>query len=118
MPGNLGQGYVLRRLIRRAVRYAKKIGLAVGFTRVISEAVVGGYSGFYPELGRSRDRIVGELVGEEERFEGTLEKGLVELNRLLGRMREHGEKTVSGRMAFKLYDTYGFPVEFTEEIFV
>lgn len=116
LPGNLGQGYVLRRLIRRAVRYAKKIGLAVGFTRVISEAVVGGYSGFYPELGRSRDRIVGELVGEEERFEGTLEKGLVELNRLLGRMREHGEKTVSGRMAFKLYDTYGFPVEFTEEI--
>lgn len=116
VPGNLGQGYVLRRLIRRAVRYAKKLGLSVGFTRALSEVVVDGYGRFYPELERNRDRIVGELVREEERFEGTLEKGLVELNRLLGRMREHGEKTISGRMAFKLYDTYGFPVEFTEEI--
>ncbi|MBI3985642.1 MAG: alanine--tRNA ligase [Lentisphaerae bacterium] len=115
-PGNLGQGYVLRRLIRRSVRHAKKLGLAVGFSRPIAESIIGQYSRVYPELEKHRERILGELVGEEEKFEKTLAQGLQELGKVLAQMKAHAQTVVSGRMAFRLYDTYGFPVEFTREI--
>lgn len=115
-PGNLGQGYVLRRLIRRSVRYARKIGLQNGALSQLAVAVIDGYRHVYPELDIRRDWIVTELGQEEERFEKTLHRGMAELDKVLGKMVEHGQKEFPGRVAFRLYDTCGFPVEFTEEI--
>ena len=115
-PGNLGQGYVLRRLIRRSVRYAKKLGLDAGFTRALAEPVINQYAPVYPELAQNSERIISELAGEEEKFEKTLQQGLNELGKVVARLKEHNQKVLSGRLAFKLYDTYGFPLEFTEEI--
>ena len=115
-PGNLGQGYVLRRLIRRAVRYAMQLGLSSGFTRPIAASVIEGYRTPYPELERNSARIIDELVAEEARFEQTLNRGTVELTKALEQLKAHGQTVVSGRIAFRLFDTYGFPVEFTEEM--
>jgi alanyl-tRNA synthetase len=116
VPGNLGQGYVLRRLIRRAVRFAKKLGLKDGFSAPVAGAVVANYGRVYPELERNEARIVGELQAEEQRFEKTLDRGLVEMNKVLEQLARHGQKTLSGRVAFRLFDTCGFPLEFTEDI--
>jgi len=115
-PCNLGQGYVLRRLIRRSVRYAKKLGLGVGFTKPLSECIVDGYKHVYPELNTNRDRIVMELVAEEQKFEDTLDRGMGELEKVLVHLTTHNQAVLSGRVAFRLYDTCGFPLEFTEEI--
>jgi alanyl-tRNA synthetase len=115
-PGNLGQGYVLRRLIRRSVRYAKKIGLQPGFSGAVAESIVDNYKHAYPELDANRQRIMQELVGEEEKFEKTLSRGMAELDKVLDQTTAHGGNTLSGRVVFRLYDTYGFPMEFTEEI--
>ena len=115
-PGNLGQGYVLRRLIRRAVRHAKQLGLATGFTGRIALSIIDNYGALYPELRQNRERIVRELNGEEEKFEKTLDQGLTELEKTVAKMKEHNQLLLPGRVAFRLYDTYGFPVEFTEEI--
>ena len=115
-PGNLGQGYVLRRLIRRAVRHAERINLKPGFTGKIAESIVGSYGNDYPELKQNRDRIVRELNAEEEKFEKTLDQGMQELKKTISKMKEHKQQSLPGRVAFRLYDTYGFPVEFTDEI--
>ncbi|MGQ9661957.1 MAG: alanine--tRNA ligase, partial [Kiritimatiellia bacterium] len=116
VPSNLGQGYVLRRLIRRSVRYAKQLGMKVGFSLPLAEAVVQNYRALYPELEQNRSRILEELIEEEERFEKTLDRGMAELEKVLQQTKAHDQKTLSGRIAFRLYDTYGFPVEFTQEI--
>lgn len=116
VPGNLGQGYVLRRLIRRSVRFAKTLGLQPGFSKVLSEAVIENYKHVYPELEAGAAQITRELVAEEEKFEKTLSRGMAELDKILARLTEHNQTTVSGRVAFRLYDTCGFPLEFTEEI--
>jgi alanyl-tRNA synthetase len=116
VPGNLGQGYVLRRLIRRAVRYAKKLNLDVGFSGPIASTIIDNYKHVYPELDRNRDIILKELTEEEEKFEKTLSSGIKELDKILGKLKEHNQSVLSGRAAFKLYDTNGFPLEFTEEI--
>ncbi len=118
LPGNLGQGYVLRRLIRRCIRHGRKIGLTGGFCRPVAEKVIEGYAAAYPELEKNRERILSELPAEEQRFEKTLSQGLQELEKTLGRMKEHNQSILSGRVAFRLYDTYGFPLEITEEICV
>ncbi|MBU1857505.1 MAG: alanine--tRNA ligase [Verrucomicrobia bacterium] len=115
-PSNLGQGYVLRRLIRRAVRHAKKIGLRGGFSKAVAESVVATYTKAYPELERRRELIVRELATEEEKFEKTLTQGLEELDKVLAQIKTHNQTALAGRVAFRLYDTFGFPVEFTEEI--
>jgi len=115
-PSNLGQGYVLRRLIRRAVRYAKNLGLGMGFSKSISESIIDSYKHVYPELNINRDRIVRELVAEEEKFESTLDRGIGELDKILTQITAHNQTVLSGRVAFRLYDTCGFPLEFTEEI--
>lgn len=115
-PSNLGQGYVLRRLIRRAVRHAKKIGLNVGFSRAVAEGIMAAYAKAYPELERRRDHILLELSAEEEKFEKTLNQGLEELDKVLTQIKTHNQTALAGRVAFRLYDTFGFPVEFTEEI--
>lgn len=115
-PGNLGQGYVLRRLIRRAVRFAKVLGLRVGFARPIAQTIIEQYRNVYPELEQNKDRTLNELSAEEEKFEKTLAQGLQELNKVIEQIKTHNQKILAGRVAFRLYDTYGFPVEFTQEI--
>ncbi len=116
VPGNLGQGYVLRRMIRRSVRFAKQLGLEPGFSGPLAKVVIDGYKHVYPELEANSDHVVSELQGEEEKFENTLSRGMSELDKTLARMVEHGQTELSGRVAFRLYDTCGFPLEFTEEI--
>jgi alanyl-tRNA synthetase len=116
VPSNVGQGYVLRRLIRRGVRYAKQLGLKEGFFKPLAECVVDSYKHAYPELDINRKRIVDELAGEEAKFEKTLDHGTAELDKVLVQLKAHNQTQVSGRLAFRLYDTYGFPLEFTEEI--
>lgn len=115
-PGNVGANYVLRRLIRRSVRYAKMLGIAPGYTRALAETVIANYAYVYPELADNRDTILHELTAEEERFEKTLTAGQREFDKVAGALKQHGQPTLSGRTAFKLYDTYGFPLEFTEEL--
>jgi len=116
VPGNLGQGYVLRRLIRRAVRCARQLGMQGDFTTPLAERVVAGYEDVYPELRRNHETSLRELRSEVEKFEGTLSRGMAELDKVLGSLKQHGQTVVSGRVAFRLYDTCGFPIEFTEEI--
>ncbi len=118
VPGNLGQGYVLRRLIRRSVRFAKQLGLGAGFTEILADVVISTYEDVFTALKDNRERIVGELKAEEIKFEKTLDRGTAELNKVLSNMLKHGQNVVSGRVAFRLFDTFGFPLEFTEEICV
>ena len=115
-PGNVGANYVLRRLIRRAVRYAMDLGLPAGFTATMADIVIGTYEGFYPELREKRDLIVSELTTEESRFAKTLTQGRHEFEKVAEVMAQHGQTVISGKTAFKLYDTYGFPLELTQEL--
>ena len=116
-PSNVDQGYVLRRLIRRAVREARKLGITEIFTAKVADVVITEYSEFYPVLKEKADFIKEELTREEEQFAKTLEHGTREFNKLVDKippMVEH--KVISGRMAFNLYETYGFPLELTIEM--
>lgn len=106
-PSNVGQGYVLRRLIRRAVRHAKLLGIQTAFTAAISGEVVNIFGSVYPELAHNRSKILSELEAEEKKFADTLERGLREFARLT---------EVDGKIAFDLYQSYGFPLELTEEL--
>ena len=115
-PGNVGANYVLRRLIRRSVRYAKMLGIAEGYTGKLSALVIDNYKHVYPELEENRKSIIDELTTEETRFEKTLTAGQREFNKVSNALKTHNQTTLSGRTAFKLYDTYGFPLEFTEEL--
>jgi alanyl-tRNA synthetase len=115
-PGNIGANYVLRRLIRRAVRWGRRLGFEGSFMAPLAENVVDIYGGTYPELGQGRDAILHELTSEEERFEKTLNSGEREFEKVAASLLQHGQAVVSGRTAFKLYDTYGFPLEMTEEL--
>ena len=115
-PGNLGANYVLRRLIRRAVRYAKVLGIGPGFARTLAEIVIANYAHIYPELQEKCATILEELSIEEERFEKTLTAGQREFDKISSALKQHGQTQLSGRTAFKLYDTYGFPLEMTEEL--
>ena len=115
-PSNLGQGYVLRRLIRRAVRFGKQLGLDPGFSGDIAGTIIDNYKHVYNELDSNRDHIMRELVQEEQKFEKTLTNGMAELDKILSKLVEHNQNQLSGRVAFRLYDTCGFPLEFTEEI--
>ena len=115
-PGNIGANYVLRRLIRRSVRYAKMLGLAAGYMQQIAEIIIGEYKHVYPELDQNRETVIHELTAEQERFEKTLEQGEREFNKIATVMKQHGQMQLGGRTAFKLFDTYGFPLEFTIEL--
>jgi alanyl-tRNA synthetase len=115
-PSNVGAGYVLRRLIRRAVRHARKLGREGRFLTEIAAVVVDEFAGPYPELRENSVFIMDELSKEEERFLETLQKGEKEFEKLLPNLLKDPKKLMSGRLAFKLYDTYGFPIELTEEL--
>ena len=111
VPSRNQQGYILRRLIRRAVRHAKKLNIADTFTREIAEVAIDQFSPIYPELNEKRKEIIKVIEEEEIKFNNTLENGLEELENLLEK-----KKQINGEDAFKLYETYGLPLELTEEI--
>ncbi len=112
-PSNAGQGYVLRRLIRRAVRYGMELGLPVGFTGEIATVIIAQYEGVYPELRRNAKFVLDQLAMEENRFDKTLKQGNHEFDKITARLTG---TVIDGESAFHLYDTYGFPVEMTLEL--
>jgi alanyl-tRNA synthetase len=106
-PSNKDQGYVLRRLIRRAIRFAKIIGITNNFTKILTILIIKQYGPDYPELIKNQDFVNKEIEQEENKFVSTLEKGLREFAK---------QKTIDGKTAFVLFSTYGFPLEMTEEL--
>ena len=116
MPTNEGRGYVLRRLIRRAARHGRLLGIEGKFLEKLSETVIEGSKDGYPELEEKRDFIVKVLSQEEDKFNKTIDQGLSILAQMEEDMKAAGTQTLSGADAFKLYDTYGFPLDLTKEI--
>jgi len=115
-PGNEGRGYVLRRLLRRASRHGRMIGLTEPFLHRLAATVAGVMGQAYPELESERKRIREVILSEEERFSETLDKGLVHLEEALEETGRQKQKVLPGEIAFRLYDTYGFPLDLTEDI--
>ena len=115
-PGNVGQGYILRRLIRRAVRHGRKLGIEHSFLPELAKVVLDLYGEPYPELIEHKDFIFSELEKEEEKFSKTLSNGEKEFEKMLPNLLKGNSRVIGGRIAFKLYDTYGFPIELTEEL--
>ena len=116
MPTNEGRGYVLRRLIRRAARHGRLLGIDGKFLAELSAVVIEGSKDGYPELEEKKDFIFQVLTKEEEQFNKTIDQGLHILGEMEAAMEKEGRKELSGEDAFKLYDTYGFPVDLTKEI--
>lgn len=116
MPTNEGRGYVLRRLIRRAARHGRLLGIEGSFLGKLSETVIEGSKDGYPELEEKKEFIFKVLAKEEEKFNKTIDQGLNILAGMEANMQEKGEKVLSGTNAFVLYDTYGFPLDLTKEI--
>lgn len=116
MPSNEGRGYVLRRLLRRACRHGRLLNIEGGFLTKLAETVIEGSKDGYPELEEKKDFIMNVIRKEEEQFDRTIDQGLVILNEMKEKMVAEGVKTLSGEDAFKLYDTYGFPLDLTKEI--
>lgn len=116
MPSNEGRGYVLRRLIRRAARHGRMLGIKGTFLAHLSETVIAESRDGYPELEEKRDFIFRVLTQEEEKFNKTIDQGLTILADMQQEMEAKGEKVLPGEEAFKLYDTYGFPLDLTQEI--
>ena len=115
-PSNEGRGYVLRRLLRRAARHGRLLGIKGLFLTDIVESVVDNYGLAYPNLKENKEYIEKIVSLEEERFNETIDSGMNILNDYIEEMEASKEKTLKGEKAFKLYDTYGFPIELTEEI--
>jgi len=116
LPGNEGRGYVLRRVLRRTSLFGRRLGLEKPFIDGIAEATIGLMGHVYPELKKRRDFILQVIEDEETRFGETLSTGLELLDDIVAEAARAGKKEISGERAFKLYDTYGFPVELTQEI--
>jgi len=114
VPAKIGQGYILRRLIRRASRYMSKIGIEGVNMQKISEVIVREYSAAYPELEKNKEMIYSQITSEEEKFHKTLKKGLRRFDEMIA---ENGDsKILNGEAVFRLFDTYGFPIELTQEL--
>ncbi len=116
MPSNEGRGYVLRRLIRRAARHGRMLGIAGTFLAQLSGTVIAESRDGYPELEEKKEFIFKVLTQEEEKFNKTIDQGLAILAQMQQAMEEAGTKVLSGEDAFKLYDTFGFPMDLTGEI--
>ena len=117
VPSNVGAGYILRRLIRRAVRHARNLNIS---TKVFEELAINFidniYGEFYPNLVQSKDFILAELNKEISKFEKTINLGMKEFDKVILRLSVKGLNTIDGESSFKLYDTYGFPIELTQEL--
>ena len=116
MPTNEGRGYVLRRIIRRAARHGRMLGIEGAFMADFAKTVIDECKDGYPELDEKKDFIFKVLTQEEEKFSKTIDQGLAILSDMQDKMQAAGEKVLSGENVFKLYDTYGFPVDLTCEI--
>ena len=116
MPSNEGRGYVLRRLIRRAARHGRLLGIEGKFLAELSKTVIEGSKDGYPELDEKKDFIFKVLTQEEDKFNKTIDQGLGILSEMEAQMTKDGVKELSGKNAFTLYDTYGFPLDLTKEI--
>jgi alanyl-tRNA synthetase len=115
-PDRTGRGYVIRRLIRRSALFARKLGLVDTFIHKLIPTLLAIYSTRYPELGKKGDEITRVILAEEELFSHTLELGLEELESILLRLDKEGKKTIEGKDSFRLYGTFGFPKEMTQEL--
>ena len=116
MPSNEGRGYVLRRLLRRACRHGRLLGIHKGFLPELAENVIEGSKDGYPELEEKREFILNVITKEEEQFNKTIDQGLGILSDLIGKLESEKKTTLAGEDAFRLYDTYGFPLDLTKEI--
>jgi alanyl-tRNA synthetase len=116
IPGNEGRGYVLRRIIRRAIRHGYKLGCRAAFFHKLVDDLVAQMGEAYPELREARDRVVEVLRTEEARFFETIEHGMSILDAALGELKTSGAKMLDGELAFKLHDTYGFPLDLTQDV--
>ena len=116
MPSNNGRGYVLRRIIRRAVRHGRKINIQGSFLPTLAMNVIEGSKDGYPELEEKKDFILNVIRAEEEKFEKTYEQGMEILSQMEETLASQGKTQLSGEDAFKLYDTYGFPIDNTKDI--
>ena len=116
MPSNEGRGYVLRRILRRAARHGKLLGINEKFLVSLAKIVIDQNKDAYPELVGKTDYILKVVLLEEERFNATIDSGLSILSSIIEKVKAEGNTTVSGADAFKLYDTFGFPVDLTREI--
>lgn len=112
-PSNLDQGYVLRRLIRKAIRQLKLLDVQTYACADLAKIIIREYEQAYPELAENKDRITTELHKEEEKFSSALEKGTQEFNRIIAKQKEHGGDVLSGKTAFLLFQSFGFPLEMT-----
>lgn len=121
-PSNVDQGYIVRRLIRRAVRHGRLLGIKENFCDKIAAEIIGMFAEAYPELVTNKEFIMTEMAREESKFRNTIEQGLKEFEKLVSGYRMAFEKTgqvikeISGKQAFKLYDSHGFPLEMTQEL--
>ena len=116
IPSNEGRGYVLRRILRRACRHGKLLGINRSFLPELCEVAIGESQDAYKELAEKRDYILKVIAMEEERFDATIDAGLSILSNLVRRALTDGAQTISGEEVFKLYDTFGFPIDLTREI--
>lgn len=116
LPSNEGRGYVLRRLLRRAVRFGRLMGVAEPFLYKVSGAIIKQMLGAYPELESGREHVLRVIKSEEERFGETLVQGTEILNKLIAEAKTSGSGKIAGDDAFRLYDTFGFPLELTQEM--
>jgi alanyl-tRNA synthetase len=116
LPSNEGRGYVLRRLLRRAARHGRLLGVKNIFLNELCDKVIENSKGGYPELEEKKEYIKKVIKLEEERFTETIDSGMDILKQYIEELEANNEKTLSGEKAFKLYDTYGFPLELTQEI--
>ena len=115
-PDRVGAGYVLRRLIRRAVRHGMKLGIEKAFLAEVANVVIENFKCAYPELEQNADKVRKELTAEEEKFRVTLSKGEAEFQKLLPNLMKNPKKEISGKVEFRLYDTFGYPLELTQEL--
>ena len=115
-PSNQGAGYVLRRLIRRAIRFCDTLGIQATDWVATHKTVISMFGDAYPELRQNADRIAHELMLEYKRFDTTLKTGIRLLGKEIEELKAQGQNVLPGEAAFKLYDTYGFPIEFTREL--
>ncbi len=116
IPSNEGRGYILRRVLRRAARHGRLLGIKGTFLGDVCDVVIANNCGAYPELAERKDYIKKTIKAEEDRFAQTLDAGLSILSKMIAETEASGEKVLSGENVFKLYDTYGFPIDLTKEI--